>query len=64
MAIEDQPRIDICLIRRKSNFEPEKNDKIEAKYEIYGMIEAKYIRNWHRFFDSDATDEITGSLIT
>ncbi len=61
---EDKQYIDICLIREKSNFKPEKNDKIEAKYEIYGMIEAKYIRNRQRFFDYDAKDEITGSLTT
>ena len=59
---KEEQKIDICLIREKSHYKPEKNDEIEAKYEIYGMIESKYIRNRQRFFNYDAKDEITSTL--
>lgn len=48
---KNQQKIDICLIRRKEN-----------NAEIYGMIEAKYFRNRHRFWPSNAKDEITTTL--
>ena len=44
-------KIDICLLKGNA-----KNPT------IYGMIEAKYLRNKHRLSDSDATDEIYSSL--
>jgi len=44
-----QQKIDLCLI---------KGNSIE-KAEVFGMIEAKYLRNIHRLWlDADATDEI------
>ena len=59
---DDKRKIDMCLIRRKSP-RSEINDKIEEKSSrIYGMIEAKYIRNKHRFYDDNAKDEITSIL--
>ncbi len=49
---EGEQRIDICLFRGK-NLE---------NIEIYGMIEAKYLRNRHRLWHYDAKDEITTTL--
>lgn len=44
-------RIDICLLKGDVD-----------KPVIYGLIEAKYLRNKHRISDYDATDEIYTSL--
>ena len=49
---KNQQKIDLCLIRGETV-----ND---AK--IYGLIEAKYFRNRHRFWSSNAMDEITTTL--
>ena len=44
-------KIDICLLKGNPN-----------NPLIYGMIEAKYLRNKHRLSDNNATDEIYSSL--
>ena len=50
--------------REKAISSPRKMIRLKRNTEIYGMIEAKYIRNRHRFFDYNAKDEITSSLTT
>lgn len=45
-------KIDICLLKGRS---------VDNSV-IYGLIEAKYLRNKHRISDYDATDEIYTSL--
>jgi len=47
-----QKKIDICLLRGKNLRE----------VEVYGMIEAKYFRNRHRFKSSNAMDETSPTL--
>lgn len=49
---KNQQKIDLCLIKG--------NDSEKA--EIFGLIEAKYIRNNHRIWDNSAMDEITTIL--
>jgi hypothetical protein len=49
---KNEQKIDICLIQ----------GKIMDEIKIYGMIEAKYFRNKHRFWNSTATDEIGTTL--
>ncbi len=46
-----QQKVDICLL--KGNM---------ASPKIYGMIEAKYVRNIHRAWASNATDEVVTTL--
>ena len=48
---KNEQKVDICLLEGDLNH-----------CVIYGMIEAKYIRNIHRFWESAATDEITPTL--
>lgn len=48
---KNQQRVDICLLKGT-----------HKKPIIYGMIEAKYLRNVHRAWSADATDENVPSL--
>ena len=49
---KNQQKIDLCLIRGKN----------VNTAEIYGLIEAKYFRNRHRLWSSNAMDEIVPTL--
>lgn len=48
---KNQQRIDICLLKGT-----------HRKPIVYGMIEAKYLRNVHRAWSGNATDEIVPTL--
>lgn len=51
-GVRGEPKIDIAIL---------KGDSIGSSA-IYGLIEAKYLRNKHKMSDFDATDEIYTSL--